>query len=54
MPRPGQRPIQTRHFTETLNHAARPNQRHDRATLASAADKTREQAEPSRVNIIHA
>ena len=54
IPGAGQCSIQARHLPETLNHAARRNQRHDRATLASTSNKPREQAEPLCVDVIYA
>jgi hypothetical protein len=54
IPGAGQCSIQARHLPEMLNHAARPHQRYDRATLASAVNKPREQAEPSGIDVVDA
>jgi hypothetical protein len=40
LPATGQCSIQARHLPETLNYAARRNDRQDRATLSSAANET--------------
>jgi hypothetical protein len=54
MPSAWQCSIQPRHFSETLNDAARRHHRHDRATPSSAINETCEQAQPSGVDVVHA
>jgi len=54
MPCAGQREIQASHFRKTLNDAARGHHRHDRATPSSAINESRDEAEPSGVDVVHA